>query len=52
MRCPFERYGLEQQAEMVRDCFLAGRGNPSGPLTDLSFLPFNKAVTESQQSRG
>ena len=47
---PFDRYGLEQQAEMVRHCFLAGCGKPAGPLTDRSFLPFNKAVTETQQS--
>jgi hypothetical protein len=46
----FDRYGLEQQAEMVRDCFLAGCGNATGSLTDRSFLPFNKAVTETQQS--
>jgi hypothetical protein len=37
---PFGRYGLEQQAEMVRHCFLAGCGKPVGPLTDRSFLPF------------
>jgi hypothetical protein len=48
---PFERYGLEQQAEMVRHCFLAGKGQACGPLTDGRFLPFNKAVTVSQQSR-
>jgi hypothetical protein len=47
---PFERYGLEQQAEMVRHCFLAGQGNACGPLTDRSFLPFNDPVTLSQQS--
>jgi hypothetical protein len=46
---PFGRYGLEQQAEMVRHCFMAGRGNPCGPLTDRSFLPFNTSVTVSQQ---
>ena len=46
----FDRYGLEQQAEMVRHCFLAGCGNASGPLTDRSFLPFNGTVTVSQQS--
>jgi hypothetical protein len=49
---PFGRYGLEQQAEMVRHCFLAGCGDPSGTLTDRSFLPFNKAVTQTQQSHG
>jgi hypothetical protein len=47
---PFERYGLEQQAEMVRHCFLAERGKAPGSLTDRSFLPFTKAVTVSQQS--
>lgn len=47
---PFGRYGLEQQAEMVRHCFLAGCGKTAGPLTDRSFLPFNTSVTVSQQS--
>ena len=47
---PFARYGLEQQAEMVRHCFLAGHGRACGPLMDRSFLPFNHAVTVSQQS--
>jgi hypothetical protein len=47
---PFGRYGLEQQAEMVRHCFLAGQGKACGPLTDRSFLPFNHPVTVSQQS--
>lgn len=46
----FDRYGLEQQAEMVRHCFLAGCGRVAGPLTDRSFLPFNRPVTETQQS--
>jgi hypothetical protein len=26
----FDRYGLEQQAEMVRDCFLADAEKPQG----------------------
>jgi hypothetical protein len=47
---PFDRYGLEQQAEMVRHCFLAGCGKQVGPLTDRSFLPFNQTVTHSQQA--
>jgi hypothetical protein len=47
---PFDRYGLEQQAEMVRHCFLADRGKAIGALTDRGLLPFNKAVTVSQQS--
>ena len=47
---PFERYGLEQQAEMVRHCFLAGQDRCVGPLTDRSFLPFRGPVTKTQQS--
>ncbi len=48
---PFDRYGLEQQAEIVRHRFLADRGHGScAPLPDRSFLPFNKSVTDSQQS--
>lgn len=47
----FDRYGLEQQAEIVRHCFLAGCGNvPVAPLMDRSFLPFDASVTVSQQS--
>ena len=46
----FDHYGLEQQAEMVRHCFLAGYGRSVGPLTDRSFLPFNASVTQMQQS--
>jgi hypothetical protein len=49
---PFERYGLEQQAEIVRHCFLAGCGKATGALTDRSFLPFHRAVTETQQFPG
>jgi hypothetical protein len=47
---PFDRFGLEQQAEIVRHHFLAERGKPVAALIDCSFLPFNKAVTVSQQS--
>ncbi len=47
---PFDRYGLEQQAELVRHRFMADRGRAIGPLTDRRFLPFNKTVTVSQQS--
>ena len=47
---PFDRYGLEQQAEMVRHRFLADRGQQVASLTDHSFLPFNHTVTVSQQS--
>lgn len=47
---PFDRYGLEQQAEMVRHRFLADRGHAvASSLPDRSFLPFNKTVTHSQQ---
>lgn len=38
---PFGRYGLEQQAEMVRHRFMADRGCMVSPLVDRSFLPFN-----------
>jgi len=37
---PFERYGLEQQAEIVRHVFLAERGYPHGGATDPAILPF------------
>lgn len=43
---PFDRYGIEQQAEIVRHLFMARRGNPSPdtpPLTTLEALvPFGK----------
>jgi hypothetical protein len=48
---PFDRYGLEQQAEIVRHRFLADQGQPVAKrLPDRSFLPFNETVTVSQQS--
>ncbi len=41
---PFERYGIEQQAELVRHLFMARRGNPhpdAPPLATLEALvPF------------
>jgi hypothetical protein len=41
---PFERYGIEQQAEIVRDAFLAGRGaarRSADPAADYAaLLPF------------
>jgi hypothetical protein len=37
---PFHRYGLEQQAEIVRHAFLAARGVPVAQAVDRSFLPF------------
>ena len=48
----FDRYGLEQQAEIVRHNFLASRGVASAKLIPRSFLPFNDSVTVSQQSSG
>jgi hypothetical protein len=47
---PFDRYGLEQQAELVRHRFLADGGQQVATLADRGFLPFNKPVTHSQQS--
>ncbi len=47
---PFGRYGLEQQAEMVRHRFLADRGMATATSLPRSFLPFNDSVTDSQQS--
>ena len=47
---PFDRYGLEQQAELIRHRFLADRGQPVARLPDWSILPFTKSVTVSQQS--
>jgi len=37
---PFDRYGLEQQAEIVRHSFLAGLGAWAGPCPPRSLLPF------------
>jgi hypothetical protein len=37
---PFARYGLEQQAEIVRDRFLADRGVAVRPEPPRSLLPF------------
>jgi hypothetical protein len=47
---PFARYGLEQQAEMVRHRFLADRGLAVAALPPEDFLPFTNSVTLSQQS--
>ena len=47
---PFGRYGLEQQAEMVRHQFLAQQGHRNMALIPPDFLPFNHSVTETQQS--
>jgi hypothetical protein len=47
---PFGRYGLEQQAEMIRHRFLAQRGHRTATLIPPGLLPFNVSVTETQQS--
>lgn len=47
---PFDRYGLEQQAELIRHRFLADRGHAVARLPDWSILPFTKSVTVTQQS--
>jgi hypothetical protein len=39
----FGRYGLEQQAEIVKDVFLAGRGASVPHCPPLSLLPFQAA---------
>jgi hypothetical protein len=46
----FDRYGLEQQAELVRHRFMADRGEAVAHLPDPGFLPFTKTVTDTQQS--
>jgi hypothetical protein len=40
---PFERYGLEQQAEIVRHRFLADRG-AGGPCPPRGLLPFGECA--------
>ena len=40
---PFERYGLEQQAEIVRYRFLADRGYCPGPVPPREILSFARA---------
>ena len=37
---PFDRYGLEQQAEIVRHAFLAERGFRLAPVPPRTLLPF------------
>ena len=41
----FDRYGLEQQAEIVRHRFLADRGFAVPQLADRQLLPFEAIVT-------
>lgn len=45
---PFDRYGLEQQAEIVRHRFLADRG-ADVVAVESALLPFGPTVTEPQQ---
>ena len=40
---PFDRYGLEQQAEIVRHCFLGERGFSLASPPSRSILPFASA---------
>jgi hypothetical protein len=39
---PFDRYGLEQQAEIVKDAFLARRGGRPSICPPSDLLPFGK----------
>jgi hypothetical protein len=41
----FDRYGLEQQAEIVRHRFLADRGVAVAQFADHALLPFGEIVT-------
>jgi hypothetical protein len=47
---PFSRYGLEQQAEIVRHRFLASHGVATVCAVDHDLLPFANTVTPAQQS--
>ena len=40
---PFDAYGLEQQAEIVRHAFLRKRGRKLADAADPSILPFRSA---------
>lgn len=40
---PFDRYGLEQQAEIVRHAFLQGKGMTLADAADPAILPFRSA---------
>ncbi len=46
----FDRYGLEQQAELVRHRFLADRGQHIAKSGDPPALPFSPTVTDLQQA--
>jgi hypothetical protein len=44
---PFDGYGLEQQAEIVRHRFLANRGISVAQCPDQALLPFGPTVADS-----
>ena len=46
---PFDRYGLEQQAELVRHRFLADHGATVAQAPAASLFPFPSGVTVPQQ---
>ncbi len=46
----FDRYGLEQQAELVRHHFLIAQGMRIAVQGDLPPLPFGPRVTQVQQA--
>lgn len=46
---PFDRYGLEQQAELVRNRFMADHGAALAHIPEQSLLPFG-TVTQTQHS--
>jgi hypothetical protein len=45
---PFERYGLEQQAEIVRHRFLADRGHAAAAAPPAELLPFGHVTRMPQ----
>lgn len=47
---PFDAYGLEQQAELVRHRFLANNGAFLAQVPERSLLPFRETVTLTQQT--
>ena len=47
--CQFDRYGLEQQAELVRHRFLTDRGHQVAVAGIPPALPFGPPVTDLQQ---
>ena len=41
---PFESYGIEQQAEIVKDAFLAERGGHPSTCPPVDLLPFGRVA--------